>query len=603
MMTAELQTLCDIFYYSVDGYRKSAHLRVKKDGSWRDLSSDDYRRAVEEVSMGLRELGIEPGDRVALLSENRPEWAFTDLGCLTAGAADVPIYPNLTPPQILYVLNDSGAKAIVVSSAMQAEKVQAIRSEAPGLRHVIVMDDVPGADLLPFDELRRRGAAALAKDPEAVRKRAREVKPSDMATLIYTSGTTGDPKGVVLTHDNLVSNTDAGRDVVPDLGSHHSCLSFLPLCHVFERTAGHYLMLQHGCTIAYAESIEKVPANLMEIRPTTLLAVPRLYEKIHARVLEKVAADPPLRRRIFAWALSVGYAALPYRLRRERPGGWLGLKLKIADALVFSKIRARTGGRLEVVVSGGAPLPPDVARFFAAIGMPIQEGYGLTETSPIIAANRPRAVRIGTVGTPLPGVEVRIAEDGEILTRGRHVMKGYYRKPEATAEAIDADGWFHTGDIGTLDADGYLAVTDRKKDLIVTSGGKKIAPQPIENRLKTSPFITEIVLVGNKRHFAAALVVPQFERLEAWARQKGLSFGSREQLLDRPEVVDHYERIVADLTPHLAQFEKIKKIALLAREFTVESGELTPKLSVKRKVVEEKYRDVIDRLYEGAPAA
>jgi long-chain acyl-CoA synthetase len=597
-----LRTIGDIFFHSVDRHRRPDHLRVKKGGAWQDISSDEYRRAVEEVSMGLRGIGIERGDRVAILAENRPEWAYTDLAVLTAGAVDVPIYSTLTAAQILYILNDSGAKAIVVSNAEQAAKVAAVRAQATALAHVVVMDP-PVTGALSLDEIRRTGQAALGGDPEAVRRRAAAVAPEDLATIIYTSGTTGEPKGVMLTHDNLVFNAHAALEVVADMGGADSCLSFLPLCHVFERLAGHYLMLKHGCTVAYAENLEQVAANLLEVRPSVLLAVPRFYEKVRARVLEKVAVAPAWRQRLFRWAMGVGQAALPYRLRRESPGGALGLKLWIADALVFSKIRAGTGGRLRLIVSGGAALPREIATFFAIAGLPIQEGYGLTETSPVIAANRPRSVRIGTVGPPLEGVEVRIADDGEILTRSRSVMKGYYGQLEATAEAIDRDGWFHTGDIGQLDADGYLAITDRKKDLIVTSGGKKIAPQPIENVIKTNPLVAEIVIVGNRRNFAAALVVPRFQALEAWARGQGLAFADRAGLLKAPEVKAHYERLVDEMTPHLAPFEKIKKVALLPVEFSLEAGDLTPTLKVKRQVVEERYREVIDRLYEGVTAA
>jgi long-chain acyl-CoA synthetase len=598
-----IETIGDLFYESVSRYRKPDHLRFKKDGAWHDVSSDEYRRAVEETSMGLRGLGIDRGDRVAILSENRPEWAYADLGVILAGGIDVPIYVTLTPSQIAYILNDCGARVIFVSTAAQAAKIAVVRTQVPTLAHVVVMDATPAAGGLSFVALRQQGAAAVAASPEAVRQRAAEGRPQDLATIIYTSGTTGEPKGVMLTHDNLMANIEAVRDIVAGMQDADSYLSFLPLCHVFERLAGHYLMLRYGCTVAYAESLEQVAANILELRPSVLIGVPRFFEKVHARVQEKVRAAPGWRQALFRWAMSVGRQALPYRLRREHPSGGLGLKLRVADKLVFSKIRAGTGGRVKLIVSGGAALPPEIATFFAIVGLPIQEGYGLTETSPVIAANQPRSVRIGTVGQPLPGVEVSIDADGEILTRGRSVMKGYYGKPAATAEAIDANGWFHTGDIGKLDADGYLSITDRKKDLIVTSGGKKIAPLPIENMIKTDPMVSEIVIVGNRRHFASALVVPRFEPLEAWARASGIQCPDRASLLTRPEVVAHYERLVDELTPHLAQFEKIKKVALLGCDFSIEAGELTPTMKVKRTIVEERYRDVIDRMYQGVSAA
>ncbi len=595
-----VRTVCDLFYRSVDTFRKAEHLKYKKDGAWRAISSDEFKAAVEELSMGLRTLGVEKDDKVAILSENRPEWAFADLATLCAGAADSPVYATLTPAQVLYILNDSQSKVCFVSSAFQAGKVGEVRSQLKTVRHVIRMDDAPIEGTTSLAELRARGREALTRDKDAVRKRAAEVRAEDLATLIYTSGTTGDPKGVMLTHSNLVSNVlDSGK-VFHQLGPDDVCLSFLPLCHSFERTAGHNFMLYAGATIAYAESVEKVPENMREVRPTLMISVPRLYEKMYARVNEKVAHDPPLRQKIFRWGLSVGREVFRHKGERTEPGLFLKLEHRIADALVFSKIKERTGGRLRLFVSGGAPLGREIAEFFGAAGLIICEGYGLTETSPVITATRPDWVKPGTVGLPLEGIEVRIAEDGEILTRGPHVMKGYFNKPEATAEAIDKEGWFHTGDIGVLDKDGFLVITDRKKDILVTSGGKNIAPQPIETRLKTSNFFTDVVMIGNKRNFPAALVVPNFETLEKWAREKGLAARSREELVSKPEVLAQYQKLMADLLPDLAQFERIKKIALLTREFTLEAGELTPTLKVKRRVVEEKYKGLIDQMYAGA---
>jgi len=555
--------------------------------------------------MGLRALGLEKGDRVAILSENRPEWAYADLAVLAAGAVDAPIYSTLSAPQVLYILNDSEARAVFVSSAAQARKVAEVQARAPRLQFVIRMEDGTEfpAGSLSLEEVRARGREALARDPQAVRARAAEVRPDDLATLIYTSGTTGDPKGVMLLHSNVVSNVMAASGVLSDLGPQDTCLSFLPLCHIFERMAGYYLMLQAGATIAYAESVEKVPDNMGEVRPTLMCSVPRLYEKMYARVHEKVAADPPLRQRIFAWAVGVGREGFRHRVEKTTPGALLKLKLGLADKLVFAKIKARTGGRLRLFVSGGAPLAREIAEFFGSAGLLILEGYGLTETSPVITVNRPEDLKPGSVGKPLAGVEVHIAGDGEILTRGPHVMKGYFKRPEATSEAIDAEGWFHTGDIGFVDEQGFLVITDRKKDIIVTSGGKNIAPQPIENSIKTNPFVAEVVMIGNKRNFPAALVVPNFDNLEKWARERGLKFADREELVGRPEVVAHYEETIRELTRDLAQFEKIKKVSLLPREFTLEAGELTPTLKVKRRVVEERYRDVIDRMYAGSTAA
>jgi long-chain acyl-CoA synthetase len=594
------QTVCDIFYRSVDTFRKPEHLKLKKDGAWRALSSEQLRAAVEEASMGLRALGVEKGDTVAILSENRPEWAIADLATLCAGAADATIYATLTPPQVQYILADSESKVVFVSSAAQARKVAEVRDRLPLLQHVVRFDPAPVPGTTSLDELRARGREALAADRDAVRRRAAEVTGDDLATLIYTSGTTGDPKGVMLTHGNLLHNVLAAEKVFPMVNQEWTCLSFLPLCHSFERTAGHNFMLYAGVTIAYAESVERVPENMGEVRPHIMCSVPRLYEKMYARVNEKVASDPPLRQKIFRWAIGVGRETFAHTVARTEPGPLLKLKFALADKLVFSKIKARTGGRLQLFISGGAPLAREIAEFFGAAGMLVCEGYGLSETSPVITCNYPGRVKPGTVGLPLEHVEVKIAADGEILTRGPHVMKGYFRKPEATAEAIEKDGWFHTGDIGFVDADGCLVITDRKKDIIVTSGGKNIAPQPIENRLKTSKFITEVVMIGNQRNFAAALVVPGFEALEAWAKERGLIAASREDLVRLPEVVRHYQGLVEQMTADLAQFEKIKKIALVAKEFTQESGELTPTLKVKRRVVEERYKAMIDAMYAGS---
>jgi long-chain acyl-CoA synthetase len=597
-----MRTLCDIFYHSVETYRKPDHLKVKRAGEWRDISSEEFRRAVEEVSMGLRALGVEKGDRVALLSENRPEWAYADLASLCAGAVDVPIYPNLPAAQVLYILNDSQAKVALVSTPAQTRKLAEVRDKATHLRHVIRFDEPPMERTMSLDELRAKGAATLATDRDAVKRRALEVQPDDLATLIYTSGTTGDPKGVMLLHSNIVSNVQGALDTFADFGAGDVALSFLPLCHIFERMGGHYLLLQQGVTIAYAESVEKVPANMTEVRPTLMLSVPRLYEKMYARVNEKVAADSPLKQRIFRWALGVGRRVFQAQVEHHTPGALLRAQHALADRLVFGTIRARTGGRLRLFISGGAPLAREIAEFFGAVGLLILEGYGLTETSPVIAVNRPDKMKPGSVGPPIKGVEVKIAEDGEILTRGPHVMKGYFNKPEATAEVIDADRWFHTGDVGLVDGDGFLVITDRKKDIIVTSGGKNIAPQPIESQLKTNPLIAEIVMIGNKRNFPSALIVPNFDNLRKWASAQGVTAASADDLVRDPRVIALYDETVKGLTKDLAQFERIKKIALLPREFTLEAGELTPTLKVKRRVVEQKYKDVIDRLYEDAAA-
>jgi long-chain acyl-CoA synthetase len=596
-------TLTRLFFDAVARFDKPDALQVKVKGAYQPISSRTLGERVRRLALGLQELGIQPGDRVALFSENRPEWAIADYACLTASLTDVPLYPNLPPEQAGYILNDSGAVAIFVSDAAQAAKIAEVRARCTVLRHVITFapERHEGADLT-LAEVEQRGAAV---DDEARAARYREhalaVKPDDLATLIYTSGTTGEPKGVMLSHDNLYSNVMAAAVSIPFEGK-DVCLSFLPLSHIFERMAGHYLMLHVGCSIAYAESIDTVPIDMQTVRPSIVLSVPRLYEKMYARVLENALSGGAIKKRIFFWARAVAERWADVKLAGGTPRGLLALQYRIAQRLVFSKLQQRTGGRLRYFVSGGAPLAPEINKFFYAAGLVILEGYGLTETSPVISVNIPTAFRIGTVGKPVPGVEVMLAPDSEILTRGPHVMKGYYNKPDATSEVMDAEGWFHTGDIGEL-RDGYLAITDRKKDIIVTAGGKNIAPQPIENTLKTNKYISQAVVIGDKRKFPIVLVVPNWENLEKWARIKNLLWTQRSQLLEMPIVHAKIEKEVYGRLTGLAKFETPKKVGLLEHDFSVERGELTPTLKVKRRVIDKAYRDMIDRLYEDESAA
>jgi len=592
------ETLAEIFYNSVDHYQKPDHLKIKKDGVWTPISSAEFRVAVEEVAAGFESLGLKPAERVAILGENRPEWAYTDLATLCSRATAVTIYPSLPPNQILYILKDSGARIVVASNQIQAEKVLSVKADAPELQHVVVMDDSAVIGTQTLSQVREVGRRALALDKDLIRRRAATVRPDDLATLIYTSGTTGDPKGVMLTHANIGSNVaTCAKEIFALLGPADSVLSFLPLCHVFERMGGQFVMLKRGVTVVYAEAIDKVPQNLLEIKPTILVSVPRIYEKVMARVREKVAAAPPIRQKLFAFAEATGRARFDALQKGEAISPWLAFKYSLADRLVLKTVRAGLGGHVRIAVSGGAALPKEIGMFFGAMGLPILEGYGLTETSPVISVNTPTRHRQGSVGRPIDGVEVKIADDGEILTRGPNVMKGYFNKPEATAEVIDKDGFFHTGDIGKLDADGYLYITDRKKDIIVTSAGKNIAPQPIENILKTHPLIAELVMVGNGRHYPTALVVPNFDTLARAAAKAGIETGTREQTVTNPGVIELIEQAIASLSYEFAQYEKIKKITLLPTEFTIDAGELTPTLKVKRRVVEAKYKDLIDRMY------
>jgi long-chain acyl-CoA synthetase len=571
-------------------------LRSKRAGRWVGIGYRDMAEQVQHLSIGLQELGVRRGDRVAILSENRPEWAIADYACLAARCTDVPIYPTLPARQAEYVLRDSGAVAILVSSAAQLEKVAAIRERLPALAHIIAFDDsATGAGVIRFEEVLERGRAARERHPDW-QASALEVVEDDLATLIYTSGTTGDPKGVMLSHGNIASNVTTSVALF-SFTADDECLSFLPLSHIFERMFGHYCMFHAGVVINYAESVDTVPADMQEIRPHLMASVPRLYEKIYARVLDNVRSSSPLRKRIFAWSREVGERWAEATIARRPVSPVLKLQRALADRLAFAKLRARTGGRIRFFISGGAPLSPDIARFFYAAGLPILEGYGLTETSPVMAVNTFQSHRLGTVGQAVPGVEIRIAADGEIVTRGPNVMCGYFNKPEATAEAIDEEGWFHTGDIGIIDADGYLSITDRKKDLIVTAGGKNIAPQPIEILAKTSKFVASAVMIGDRRPFPIMLVVPNPAQVKGWVEHKGLPDGDIEQLLGHPDVRQKIEREVRMTLRDLAQFEMPKKLLILPRDFTVEAGELTPTLKVRRRIVEQHNRTAIEALY------
>ena len=592
-------TLNQLFFDAADRFKKPNALQYRKDGTYRSISHAQILERVRRVARGLSSLGIRRGDRVAILSENRPEWAIADFACLTGGMTDVPIYPTLPADQIAYILKDSGATAIFVSNHVQADKIRQIRNQLPALKAVIGFDDLRGLVNLSIDELEKRGTEGDNRESIATyREDAMSVKPDDVATIIYTSGTTGEPKGVMLTHDNIFSNVQAARTAIPFAGE-DTALSFLPLSHIFERMGGHYLMWATGTSIAYAESMDTVPVNLQEVKPTIVLSVPRLYEKMYARVLETALTGGFLKKKIFFWARGVADRWASEKLAGRTPGGMLARQYGIAQKLVFAKLKARTGGRLRYFVSGGAPLAPEINKFFYAAGLEILEGYGLTETSPVIAVNTPENFRIGTVGKPIDGVEVKIAADGEILTRGPHVMKGYYNKPEATREAIDPDGWFHTGDIGEI-SDGFLAITDRKKDIIVTAGGKNIAPQPLENKVKTNKYVSQAVMIGDKRKFPSMLVVPNFDQLEKWAMKRNIIWTDRAQLLRMPTIQAKIEREVARELEGAAHFEQPKKVGLLEHDFSIESGELTPTQKVKRRVIDKNYKTLIDALYDEA---
>lgn len=591
-------TLTAIFFEAVEKFALPDAYQYKKDGKYAPISHAQVLERARRISLGLNAIGVQRGDRVGIMSENRPEWAIADWACLCGGKTDVPIYPTLPADQIVHPLNDSGAAALFVSNEAQAAKAASVRAQFKTVKAIIsFVEPKPAGVDYSFAELEAKGAALDSPAKAAEWKAAAlTVKPDDLATLIYTSGTTGLPKGVMLTHDNIASNVRASQQKVPLL-SGEVALSFLPLSHIFERM-GDYLFFSCGVSIAYAESIDTVPFNLSEVRPHFAMSVPRLFEKMYARVLENAVSGGPVKARIFAWARNVADRWADQKLAGREPGAFLAWQYGLAQKLVFSKLKERTGGRLKYFVSGGAPLAPSINKFFYAAGLTILEGYGLTETSPVIAVNSPDAFRIGSVGKAVAGVEVSIAADGEILTRGPHVMKGYYNRPDATAESIDADGWFHTGDIGVLE-DGFLRITDRKKDIIVTAGGKNIAPQPIENRIKLNKYVSQAVMIGDKRKYPIVLIVPNWDNLEKWAGLKNIIWTERRQLLEMPTIRAKMDKEVRSQLDGLASFETPKKIGLLEHDFSIDRGELTPKLSVKRKVIDQSYKPLVDSLYDG----
>ena len=596
-MTAEPRTLNEIFNVAIERFRADEFLRFKRGGAWQSLTFGEVERRVRELALGLVARGINRGDRIAIWSENRPEWNVADLATLAVGAVDVPIYTTQSLDQVEYILGDSAARAIFVSAPF-LEKALALKPRLPSLEFVFALDEpaAENASVIGLEELARAGSALSAAQPELYESLWRAARPEDLATLLYNSGTTGDPKGVMLTHKNLTANTLLSYHWSALENRRDRVLTYLPFTHIFER-AMWYLFLYAGAVVAYAESIESVAANLAEIRPTVMTSVPRMFEKIYARILERgVGAGFP-KKQIFLWSLGVGRRWALRRDRREPIGAWLSLRHKIADKLVFSKWREAVGGRIRVFISGGAPLAPEIAYLFSAARLPILQGYGMTETSPSISCNTETRNRIGTVGPVLDGVQVKIAPDGEILVKGDTVMKGYYNRPEENAQVFTEDGWLRTGDIGHVDDEGYLVITDRKKELIKTSGGKYVAPQRVEAMIKSSRFVSQVFVVGNARKFPAALIVPNLDVLRGYAELKGIAFASDAELIRHPRIVDLMQRQVDKYTADLGQWEKVKKIALLERELTIESGDLTPTLKARRSVIESHYAAVIEQLY------
>ena len=592
-----VQTLSDLFLSAVHQTpRPDMFSHRDENGAWVDVSSTEAHVRVRALRLGLRSLGLQKGDKVAILSENRLEWALCDLACHCGGLVTVPIYSTLMEDTIEFILKDCQPAAILVSSEEQAAKVHAIRDSIPFVNDVIAFEDTSLPGVMPFEKLLRIGSNLVEQNPPAPSEECEDVDKDSICSIIYTSGTTGNPKGVALTHWNFVSNVQECQELFP-IRPTDKALSFLPLSHVLERMAGYYTILNGGGGIAFAQRMDTVPVDIVDVRPTILISVPRLYEKIYAKANAMAMAGGGLKKNIFFWAKRVGMKCAELEVEGGQPCSWLKFQRRLADKLVFGKLRAKLGGRIRFMVSGGAPLNVRINQFFFGAGMTIFEGYGLTETSPVISCNFTENMRFGSVGKPIPCCEVRIAEDGEIQVRGPQVMPGYFNNPEATAEIIDGEGWLSTGDIGHLDRDGYLFITDRKKDIIVTAGGKNIAPQPIENTLRRNKYVSQVVVLGDKRQFLTALVVPDFDALNDWARNRGLEAAGPAEMLARGEVRDLFDTVLTEVNSTLPGFNQIKKVSLLEEEFTLEGGELTPTLKVKRFAIGRKYKDVIDAMY------
>jgi long-chain acyl-CoA synthetase len=586
-------TLPSRFLRAVDEHPSARAQMVRRDGRWEAVSSQEFLRRVAGLAYALVELGVKPGDRVGLFAPNCPEWHTADFAISGSGAVTVPVYFNESPDRTRYILNHAGAKVLFISGAAQLEKFLTIRGQLKDLQQVIVAnvgDTLPG-DFLRYETLiATTGAAEIA----AYRLRVAQVLPTQLASLIYTSGTTGEPKGVMLTHNNFSSNVTDTVEFTPN-PEEDLAVSFLPLAHVYGRMLD-YVYLFQGCPVAYVEVVENVAEALLEVHPTVLAAVPRFFEKIYARLMEQGSKATGTKRKIFNFSINTAREAAGWRCGEKSASLRVKLKWAIADKLVYSKIRAGTGGKLRLVMSGGAPLSKEMAEFFWAVGIPIYQGYGLTETSPVLTSNYPQN-RVGSSGRPIANVQIRIADDGEILAKGPCVMQGYYKAPEATRDVLSEDGWFKTGDIGYLDKDNYLFITDRKKDLLKTAGGKFVAPQPIENALKTSPYILNAMVVGDQRKFVVALIVPNPTTVSAKLAEEGLKFSSNAELAAHPRAYALIENEVSRLTAHVAQYENIKRFALLPDDFTFDSGSLTFTMKLKRRVVEKQFNDLIAKLY------
>ena len=598
MHEAPFKSVSDMLRSNARKFPGKLALKYRKQGRYVTLSYSEFYERALMVARGLKKLNVKPGDRIAILSENRAGWVIADMGILAAAGVTVPIYPTNTPEQVEYVLNHSGAKIVFVSGKFQYGKLLKVRESTPGLELVVSFERFLGEAALPvctFYQLSEIDTPITEEEKRELEAGIDRVVPQDMLTLIYTSGTTGVPKGVMLSHGNILSNIQSLTEQGGTVGPTDVLLSFLPLSHILERTAGYYLAIGNGALMAFADSIEKVPENMMEVKPTLMVSVPRLFEKIYHRIFENAHQLSAVKKRIFHWSVDVGMKYVHAKYLQKQPSALLGFKYALADRLVFSKVRERFGGNMKLFCCGGAPLDRTINEFFWVIGIPIFEGYGLTETSPAISFNSFAHVRFGSVGFVLDRTEVKIADDGEILVKGPQVMLGYYNDPVATAEAVE-DGWFKTGDIGHRD-EGFLFITDRKKELIITAGGKNIAPQPIENALKMDKHISSAFVYGDRKPYLTALIVPNLERLLEFAKERRIDYFDLDDLVMHEPVQKLFEQRVSEINGQLAPYETIKKFVLLPHDFSIESGELTPTLKLRRKVIWLKYQQKIEDMY------
>ncbi|MEO8398583.1 MAG: long-chain fatty acid--CoA ligase [Ignavibacteriaceae bacterium] len=596
------KTIPELFVFLTEEYGKNSTrplMKVKINNEYQGIGYQKFKEETENFAFGLAALNVKSEDNIAIISENRPEWVYSDMAILGLGAIDVPLYPSLTADSVQFILNNSESKGIIVSNKFQLNKILKVKSECKNLNFIIILNEKDAIEnvtgLYTFKGVQEMGIIYKQNNPKYFKDCINKVKENDLCTIIYTSGTTGEPKGVMLTHKNILSNVNSALEAFP-ITKDDIFLSFLPLCHIFERMAGYYTAFSSGAMICYAESIESVAQNLVEVKPTILTTVPRLFERIYSKIIKNVENQSSAKQKIFYWAIEIGKSYQKAK-RSKKLSAALAVKNKIADKVVFSKLREKTGNNLRFFVSGGAALSLEHGEFFEAVGILIIEGYGLTESSPVIAANRVDDYKFGTVGKVFPGVEIKIASDGEILAKGPNIMQGYYKNKKET-EASLKDGWLHTGDMGVFDQDGFLKITDRKKYLFKTSAGKYIAPTPIENLFSSSKYIDQFILLGDRRMFLSALIVPDFESVKEYADARKIKYSSNDELLNHPEIEKLFDEEIGHFQKKLANYEKVRRFKLLNQPFTIETGEITPSLKVKRKYIEERFKNLIEKMYE-----